>query len=229
MGEQSEDAGRVHRAHLWAVRAAPFFLALLGVWLVGVGTLGSRSEAQSIAAVVLGVVVAVAAATVTRADELKVSRDSVEARMTPLLALDRDEVAVVVGERREIERVEVERAGDGRITLAAVLHAAVHAGWAVGQPGDVGLSDVTDHITLTKTGIDPPAGSLHLARGDTVTVLVPALALNAPAPANLLASLAEAGLSVRPLVVPGGVQRQPRRPSLGEQEGRAGRTPPSSQ
>ena len=186
-GVPSESNDRApHLAHQVALRGTPYFLALLGLYLVLIGTLGGLSEAQAITVTVLGVIVCVAAGTITRADELKVSRDGVEAKMTPMLALDSRKMGLQVGAAQVVVS-EPQPATSDAPTLLDVIQYAVQAGWFIGQTMGSG------HLTLTKVNMPEwPGGSA----GDTLTVLVPTTRLMDAPPPDILDRLASAGLKV---------------------------------
>jgi hypothetical protein len=65
----------VARLHVIALRASPFILWLLSLYLILVGTLGGKPEAESITMMVLGAVIAVTGAVITRAESLKFGKE----------------------------------------------------------------------------------------------------------------------------------------------------------
>jgi hypothetical protein len=86
--DPNEPERKLHRAHPFGLRGGPFFLAAIGVYLVLIGTLAGKPEAEAIATTPLGVVACVTAGVVTRAGSLQVDKGSVKAALAPVVDLD---------------------------------------------------------------------------------------------------------------------------------------------
>jgi hypothetical protein len=180
----------VARLHVIALRAGPFILWLLSLYLILVGTLGGKPETESITMTVVGAVIAVTGAAITRAESLKVGKEGVEATMTSLLALDPERFGVVISTDQRPALPPAESSPTG----AEVVASAVAAGWTVAHTTGAA------HLTLTKTNIKPTAS--------TITVQVPINELAAPVPRTLITTLLGAGLAIPPSSKSGDDTRQ---------------------
>ncbi len=187
----------VARLHVIALRAGPFILWLLSLYLILVGTLGGKPETESITMTVVGAVIAVTGAAITRAESLKVGKEGVEATMTSLLALDPERFGVVISTDQRPALPPAESSPTG----AEVVASAVAAGWTVAHTTGAA------HLTLTKTNIKPTASSAF-SPGDTITVQVPINELAAPVPRTLITTLLGAGLAIPPSSKSGDDTRQ---------------------
>lgn len=177
----------LHDAHLYALRAGPFLVALIGIVLVGLGAFLDKPEAVSITMLVLGAAMVVTGGVLPRVNTLKLGTAGVElGDMTSILMLDRDEV----GYKRRITQASAgDPASPETPTFGTVLAAASAARWSVAKASG------SSHLTLTKTML-PQSGRFNL--GDSVTVNVPVDRLEAPVPVELWATLQAAGLALPP-------------------------------
>lgn len=185
---------KLHAAHLFALRAGPYFIAVVGAYLVLIGTLAGMPEAEAIATTVLGAIACVTAGVVTRADKVEVAERRVKASLTPIRDLDPGEWALAVTTPPEpalaVLPAEPRRLPPGPAlttkvpTVVELLTSAVAAGWSVAQ------TTGTTHATLTKTNV--PQGR-HVNAGDTLTLQVPTDRLFDPVPANVWDRLVDAG------------------------------------
>jgi hypothetical protein len=155
---------------------------------LGAGTLGGGPEAQEITSQILGVVLAAAGAVVTRAEQLDVKKDSVSAKLRSMSDLDPGEARISIVPGPALPPAIPAAATTGTPTYADLLALARADHWAVAQTTGAG------HLTLTKTGVRPTAGTNLVNTGDTVTVVVPIDALLSPVPARTLAVMQAAGL-----------------------------------
>ena len=183
--EPEPNRDTLHQAHLIALRAGPFFLGVLGLGLLITAVFATKSDALSITMLILGGVLSIAAATVTRANELKMTKDGIEAKLSSIAGLDPAGYAVTF---RAAEPLPVGKPQIGNLTtVAELIAAAPAAGWAVAQT--TGAS----HATLTKLIRDERPGYV---RGDVVTVSVPTHSLVSPVPMHVLRTLAGVGFDV---------------------------------
>lgn len=183
--EPEPNRDTVHQAHLIALRAGPFFLGVLGLGLLITAVFATKSDAVSITMLILGGILSVAAATVTRADELIMTKGGIKAKMSPIAGLDPASYAVTF---RATEPLSSEKPQIGNsTTVAELIAAAPAAGWTVAQT--TGIS----HATLAKLIRDERPG---FARGDVVTVSVPTDSLLSPVPMHVLRTLAGVGFDV---------------------------------
>lgn len=158
---------------------------MLGLGLLITAVFATKSDALSITMLVLGGILSIAAATVTRADELKMTKDGIEAKMSSIAGLDRAGYAVTF---RASEPLPVGKPQIGNsTTVAELIAAAPAAGWTVAQ------TNGTRHATLTKLIRDERPG---FVRGDLVTVSVPTDSLLSTVPVHVLRTLAGVGFDV---------------------------------
>lgn len=184
---KDREAG-LHSAHLYALRAGPFLVALIGVVLVGLGAFLNKPEVVSTTMLVLGAAMVVTGGVLPRVNTLKLGVAGVEfGGLTSILMLDRDEVGY---KRRITPAIAGNPASSETPTFGMVLVAASAARWSVAKA--LGSS----HLTLTKTGL-PQSDRFNL--GDSVTINVPIDRLEALVPIELWATLQVAGLVLSPL------------------------------
>jgi hypothetical protein len=192
--ESDQPERPLHHMHLIALRLAPFVLWAAGIFFLLVGSFWGRTDAQSITMLVLGAGAFGAGAMVTRAEELKLSKEGVEAKMTPMYKVDHAfTVAIEPGETPALaasHAASPEKAVEEALpTVAELLAGATEAGWAVAQTSGV------SQIMLTKSVREARPG---LAVGDTVMVSVPIDWLMAPVPVTVMNTLRTVGFEIPP-------------------------------
>lgn len=191
--EPDQPERTLHRIHLIAVRLAPFMLWAVSIYLILVGTVMARTDAVSISWVVVGVVACGAGAMVSRAEEIKLGKEGVEAKLTPIYKVDRTfVVAIEAGETPALVAANAaspEKAvGETLPTVVQLLAGATDAGWAVAQSG-------VNQVMLTKLVREARP---RFAVGDTVIVSVPTEWLMAPVPATVMETVRAVGFTMPP-------------------------------
>ena len=151
---------------------------------------------------VLGAGALGAGAMVTRAEELKLSKEGIEAKMTPMYKVDHAfRVAIEPGETPALAAANAaspeEAVGKTLPTVAQLLAVATELGWAVAQTSGV------RQVTLSKPVWEERPG---FAVGDIVTVSVPTEWLMAPVPATVMETLRAVGFTMPPRFRPGQVE-----------------------
>jgi hypothetical protein len=168
-GNLPAEQGRApHSVHLWAVRVAPYFLMMLGLFMVLAGALAHHSDAVAVALITLGAFLAVAGAVISRvAGDLKVGTTGVVAGLDSLRSFDPKRDFVLTGPP----------------TMQEILDTALRSGWTESRT-------LARHALLTKL-IREPSGPF--AAGDTVSVTLPTSDLDQQVSRHLLETLAAAG------------------------------------
>lgn len=186
-GRSEEDqTPPLHIAHRIALRAAPYVLWTLALYLLVIGTLVADPGADAISTQVLGAVLAVAGAVVTRAKQLDVQKDGVKAEMTSIADLDREVVVTVrPNPDGEIETRSLE--SPTGMTVLQLVEAAEGAGWIVQRPRG------ERHLTMARTNVQPPSGSKRFGAGDSVTIHLPLATLSGQVPPHVAATMEATG------------------------------------
>jgi hypothetical protein len=166
-------------------------LWLIALYLVAIGTLGGKPTTEAVTSQILGVVLAIAGALLTGADQLNASEECVSTTLSPTSDLDRGiAVSVAPGPTRTTGIRSIDRPATATATILQLLNTAEASGWTVARTA--GARDVT----LSKTILQPPAGSNRFVAGDTVTVTIPVDDLHSPVPPHVAATMEAAGFEM---------------------------------
>jgi hypothetical protein len=163
-------------------------LWLIAFYLVGIGTLGGKPTTEAVSSQILGVVLALAGAVLTRAEQLGRKQDGVTAKSRSISDLDCGiAVSVAPGPARAGVR-SIDR--PATMTILQLLNVAEAAGWTVAR------TTGARSVLLSKILLQPPAGSNRFVAGDTVTVTIPVDDLYSPVPPHVAATMDAAGLAM---------------------------------
>lgn len=156
----------MHMAHIWAIRGGPYFLGVLGTFMVVCGVFAGPSDAVDVSLVTVGAFTVVSGAVLPRTTRnFEVSTSGLKADLLEVPDIDPGPSGALLVRSLPVGRVEGadELMHSEMPSVADVLAEASRQGWTVARTAG-------GHASITKFAVEPSDAARP---GDLVTVVLP--------------------------------------------------------